>query len=176
MKNTVVIYKSISGFTKKYAEWIAQELNGDLFTLADIDQNIFKNYNTIIFGGSLHMVGILGVDIIKRNLQGSLKNKKVIVFATGASPFSDDIQLEVMNKNFTDYEKKLLKFYYFRGGFNFSRLDLFNKFLMTLLKWKLMFIKHKTAEEKGMLAAYERPFDSTKKENLKELIDHARNE
>jgi hypothetical protein len=37
-------------------------------------------------------------------------------------------------------------------------------------------LKNKTAEEKGMLAAYERPFDSTKKENLKGLVDHARNE
>ena len=173
---TLVIYKSISGFTKKYAEWIAEELNGDLFALEDIDQSIFQDYNTIIFGGSLHMVGILGVDIIKKNLNTSLKNKKVIVFATGASPYADDIQVEVANKNFSNHEKKHLRFYYFRGGFDFSKLDLLNKFLMTLLKWKLMFIKNKTAEEKGMLAAYERPFDSTKKENLKGLVDHARNE
>lgn len=176
MNKTIVLYKSISGFTKKYAEWIAQELNADLFPLSDVDQNIFQNYETIIFGGSLHMVGILGVDIIKKNLETSLKNKKIIVFATGASPYSDDVQLEVVNKNFTDHEKAAIKFYYFRGGFDFSKLDLFNKFLMTLLKWKLIFIKNKTSEEIGMLAAYDRPFDSTKKENLKGLLDYARNE
>jgi flavodoxin len=170
----LIIFKSISGFTKKYAEWIAEELDADLLPLDAIDQTIFKNYDTIIFGGSLHMVGILGVDIIKRNLDTTLKNKKVIVFATGASPYSDDVQQEVTNKNFTEREKGLIKLYYYRGGFDFSKLDFFNKFLMTLLKWKLMFIKNKTAEESGMLAAYERPFDSCKKENLKGLLEHAR--
>lgn len=177
MKTTIVLYKSISGFTKKYAEWIAQELNADLFPLADVDPIIFNNYDQIIFGGSIHMVGILGIDIIKKNLDNtSLKNKKIIVFATGASPYTDDVQQEVVNKNFTDHEKKLIKFYYFRGGFDFSKLDYYNKFLMTLLKWKLMFIKNKTAEERGMLDAYKRPFDSTKKENLKGLLDHARSD
>ena len=34
---TVVVYKSISGFTKKYAEWIAHELRADLLGAKKID-------------------------------------------------------------------------------------------------------------------------------------------
>lgn len=33
MMKIVVVYKSISGFTKKYAEWIAEELEADLLRL-----------------------------------------------------------------------------------------------------------------------------------------------
>jgi hypothetical protein len=45
--NTIVLYKSISGFTKKYAEWIAEELNADLYPIADVNQNTFSRYDTI---------------------------------------------------------------------------------------------------------------------------------
>jgi len=34
--NTVVVYKSISSFTKKYAEWISEELRADLLRLEKI--------------------------------------------------------------------------------------------------------------------------------------------
>jgi len=41
---TVVVYKSISGFTKKYAEWIAEELDADLFRIEKIDIDILLKY------------------------------------------------------------------------------------------------------------------------------------
>ena len=65
---TVVVYKSISGFTKKYAEWIAEELEADLFRKEKINIAILLKYDIIIYGGSLHAVGISGVSIIKNNL------------------------------------------------------------------------------------------------------------
>jgi len=92
---TVVVYKSISGFTKKYAEWIAEE-------------------------------------------------------------------------------QKQIQFYYFRGGFDFNKLNLINKILMTLFKWKIQLKRHKTPDEKGMLAAYSKPMDFTKKENIKGLVEYVR--
>lgn len=64
---TVVVYKSISGFTKKYAEWIAEELETDLLRLEKNDIDILLKYDIIIYGGCLHAVGISGVNIIKNN-------------------------------------------------------------------------------------------------------------
>jgi len=54
----LVLYKSISGFTKKYAFWIAHELKADIFPIIKIKQIILTDYDIIIFGGSLHAVGI----------------------------------------------------------------------------------------------------------------------
>ena len=33
---TVVIYKSRTGFTKKYAEWISEELSADIFDVSKV--------------------------------------------------------------------------------------------------------------------------------------------
>ena len=170
---TIVVYKSISGFTKKYAEWIAEELEADLFRVEKIDIDILLKYEIIIYGGSLHAVGISGVKIIKNNLN-KLRDKNIIIFTTGASLPNESIVSEVKDSNFSVEEQKQIQFYYFRGGFDFNKLNLINKILMTLLKWKIKLKRDKAPDEKGMLAAYSKPMDFTKKENIKELLEFVR--
>jgi menaquinone-dependent protoporphyrinogen IX oxidase len=168
---TVVVYKSITGFTKKYAEWIAEELGADIFRYEEINIDKLLEYDTIIYGGSLHAAGITGVKLIKKNL-GQLNDKNIIIFVTGASPSKEELINEIKKKNFKDEEQKNIKLFYFRGGFDFNKLNFTNKIIMTLFKWKLQSSRNKTPDEKGMLAAYEHPMDFTKKENIKELINY----
>ena len=170
---TVVLYKSISGFTRTYAEWVAEELQADIFGVERVTDSVFESFDVIVFGGSLHAVGINGVDILKKNF-AKLLGKKVVVFAVGASPEKEGIPAEVLNKNFSEEQQKHIKFFYLRGGFNFSKLDFPNKILMTLFKWRLKTKREKTSDEEGMLEAYDQPLDCTKKENLKALIEYVR--
>lgn len=173
MKKIVVIYQSISGFTKKYAEWISQDLNAETFSAKKFKASSLTEYEVIIFGGSLHAVGITGVNLIKKNLD-KLKAKKLIVFATGASPSNDKIPKEILDKNFTPEQQKLIRFFYLRGGFDFNKLDLFHKIMMTMFKLMIQSKKNHTPDEKGMLAAYSNPVDFTNKASIKELVDYAR--
>ena len=169
---TVVIYKSISGFTKKYAEWIAEELKADLLEYKNTNIDQLRIYDLIIFGGSLHAAGINGVNIIKKNLH-ILTDKKIIIFTTGASPQREEIFDEIKQNNFTPEEQEKIQFYYFRGGFDYNKLNLPNKILMTLFKWKIQHNRNKSPDEIGMLAAYENPMDFTKKENIDKLLKYA---
>lgn len=167
----IVVYKSKTGFTRKYAEWIAEDLSADIFEVSKVNIDMLTQYDTIIYGGSLYAVGIIGVKLITRNIN-KLKDKKVVVFATGASPSRDEVIREVADKNFTPEEQKYIKFFYLRGGFNYSKLNVFDKFLMTLLKWK---IKNKKQEELsndeiGMLSVYDKPVDYTVRKNVESII------
>ena len=177
MARALVLYRSTSGFTKKYAEWIAQDLNADLFETKDFDQARFSEYDLIIFGGSLHAVGINGVKIVKENLP-RLTGKKLVVFAVGASPPRESIPVEVVNKNFTAEQQKSIKFFYLRGGFDYSKLDWPNKVLMTLMRVKLSLKKkeNRTPDEIGMLAAFSKPIDCTRKENIADILSYARSD
>ncbi|MDR3596583.1 flavodoxin domain-containing protein [Clostridium sp.] len=171
---TVVIYKSKTGFTRKYAEWIAEELSADIFEASKVKINTLNKYDTIIYGGSLYAVGIIGVRLIKKNIN-KLKDKKLVVFATGASPSRDNVISEVIDKNFTVDEQKDIKFFYLRGGFNYNKLNPFDKFLMKLLKWKIKNKKQEelSADEIGMLAIYDKPVDFTDKNNIYKIITYA---
>ena len=168
MPRIIVIYRSVSGFTKKYAQWIAGELTADFCDARKMDVTKLLGYDIIIFGGSLHAVGINGVGIIKDNLS-LFVDKKVVVFAVGASPPSEGIVEEVTKRNFPDQPANL-KLFYLRGGFDYDKLDSKNKVLMTLFKAKLKAKKDRTANEEGMLAAYDTPLDCTSRENVSELV------
>lgn len=172
---TVVLYRSKSGFAKKYAEWIAEALSADIFEASKVTSNIFAGYDTVIYGGGLYAVGINGVKLITNNLD-KLEGKKIVVFASGASPFREESLTEVKNRNFSAEQQKKIQFFYLRGGFNYHKLTVIDKILMTLLKLK---IKHKikkkielTADEKGMYAAFEKPVDFTNKDKINELISY----
>lgn len=172
---TLIVYWSKTGFVKKYAEWLAEELKADVISGKKIKKEELNKYDSFIFGGSLYAVGINGVDFIKKNLK-ELEAKKTAVFATGASPARYDIIEEIKNKNFSPEEQKYFKFFYLRGGFDYSKLGFKDKALMRMMKWKLSSKKKKgeqmTAEEEGMLAAYDNPVDFTDRDNIKEILSY----
>lgn len=169
---TIVIYKSKTGFTKQYAEWISHKLSADIFQISKVNINMLSAYDTIIYGGSLYAVGIIGVKFITSNLD-KLKDKKLIIFATGASPARTEIIAEIKNKNFTQDQQKHIHFFYFRGGFDYHKLNLFDKLLMSLLKMKIKSKKELTPDDKGMLAIYDKPTDFSKEKYIDELVKYA---
>jgi menaquinone-dependent protoporphyrinogen IX oxidase len=173
MPKSIVVYRSISGYTRRYAQWIAEELGADLFDSRQVDPGKLPQYDLVVFGGSLHAVGINGAKIIKANLS-LLAGKKVVVFAVGASPPRPEIPDEVKTRNFTiEQQKSISAFFYLRGGFNYNKLNFTNKVLMSLMKVKLRLKRKRTPDEIGMLAAYAKPMDFAKKENIKPLINYA---
>ncbi len=59
-----------------------------------------------------------------------------------------------------------------RGGFDYNRLNRIDRFAMRLLHLKLKWtpVKKRTGDARGMLAAYEKPVDFTRKRNLRPLL------
>ena len=47
---TIIIYNSQTGFTKRYAQWIAEETGADCLALSDAKKTDFTEYEAIIFG------------------------------------------------------------------------------------------------------------------------------
>lgn len=113
-----------------------------------------------------------GIKIIKKNLH-RLSDKRIIIFAVGASPPTKEVLDVIKNKNFSPEEQKKIQFYYLRGGFDYDKLDLKNKILMKLLQIRLKLKRNRTPDDKGMLAAYSKPMDFTKKEKIKKIVDYA---
>ena len=167
MKRILVGYKSISGFTKTYADWIAQTLGADLLSAKQITPKLLRTYDIIIYGGSLHASGIAGLKCLPLD---KLADKTIIVFCTGASPKTGAL-VELLRKENLPVQSQIPLFY-MRGGFDFSKLDFWNKILMRLFKLKLRMMRKKTSDATGMLAAYEKPLNAVKKQNIDELVSY----
>ena len=173
-KKVIVVYCSKTGFTKKYAEWIAEEIDSDLIEASKLRINDLIKYETIVYGGALYAKGINGLKLFLKKIE-EMKDKKLIVFFLGATPLHEGIKEEVINSNFSKEQQESIKFFMLRGGFNFNCLNIMDKFAMFLLKLKLETKKNLTPDEKGMLSSYSRPIDFTDKKYIIPIVNEIRN-
>jgi menaquinone-dependent protoporphyrinogen IX oxidase len=169
----LVAYKSISGFTKRYAEWISDALGAGCVSLDRLEGCKIEDYDVLVFGGSLHAVGINGYAKFKSYIP-RMGSDKIIIFAVGASPYKPGLEQEIKLANFKDPNEQNIPLFYLRGGFDYSKLDFANKILMRLLQWKLMLKKNKTPDERGMLMAYSKPLDAAKQERIAPIVEYVK--
>ena len=166
---TIVAYKSKSGYTKTYAEWIAHELDCDIKENAELSD--ITGYDTIIYGGGMYAGGFNGIKLITKNLD-KLSEKKIALFAVGSNPGREHDMQPFWNKVLTAEQQKNIGHFYLRGGFDFSKLTSGDKILMKMLKVRLQKLKERTEDEQGMLDAYVTPVDFRNKENIRPLLDY----
>lgn len=165
---TIVAYRSKSGYTKKYAQWIAEELGCDI--REDPELSDIAGYDTIIYGGGMYAGGFNGVKLITRN-PDKLSGKKIALFAVGSNPGREHEMKPFWDRILTAEQQKTIGHFYLRGGFDFDKLTASDKILMKMLKVRLLNKKERTEDEQGMLDAYDTPVDFSNKENIRPLIE-----
>lgn len=170
LKKVAVVYRSKSGFTQKYAEWIANAAEADLLVGNKTKAKDLMKYETIVLGGGLYAGGINGLKLITNNYS-TLKHKKLVVFCLGATPVTGKIIDEVRNNNLSTEHQQTIKFFMLRGGFDYNKLTPINKMLMSLLKMKLKRKKELTADERGMLQSYSNPLDFTNEKSIEPILE-----
>ncbi|WP_304341177.1 flavodoxin domain-containing protein [Metaclostridioides mangenotii] len=175
MEKIAVVYETRYGSTKKYAQWIAQDLGCTLIEKKDATVEKLKIFDTIIYGGWLHAGNIKGFKVISKDID-KLKDKNIVVFSVGCSTGERDEDIKTIEEmNFKDLQD--IKHFYLRGAFNYKNLNMIDKVMMNILKIKLKGIKEGDRDEdiKGMLDAYINPMDFTNKDNVRSLVSYVRN-
>lgn len=169
---TVVVYQSKTGFTKKYAEWIAQEL-GCLAIPDSKEMKELSNYQTILYGGGIMAGKISGFESFKNKVK--LQEQKLIVFTTGAtSDKAIEVIEQIKKNNLSEEEQKKIPFFYYEGGIDYEAMSFMNRFILKQLYKMLNKKKEKTAEEKGMEEAISKSFDHTDRIHICDLIKVAK--
>lgn len=166
MNKILVIYKSKTGFTKKYAEWIAQERACDLVPYEKRKSIDLNAYETIVFGGGFHAGIISGLKWFKENLE-ALSGKNVIVFATGASPAATQETQMALRQNFTEQEWQRVKAFYLQSGLCYEKMGRADKLMMAVFRKML----EKTEGDSEMKKMIRQSYDVSRKEQLLPLLE-----
>lgn len=172
-RKIVVVYESKSGHTKQYAEWISEELNADLFEARAATVELLQDYDLIIYGGRLYIIGIDGVKLITKN-EAKLKDKHIVVWATGANPGRPEELESVWKKNFTLEQLARIKTFYLRGGFDYSKLSFKDKAFMQMMKLNIKRTRHRSQDQEELLQAFKTPVNFVAKENIQPLLAYVR--
>ena len=90
----IIICNSKTGFTKRHADWIGEELNCTVLPYKDFTKTTIKSNDIIIFCSRIHAGKIEYLDKIKPHFNNHLEEHFIVV-ATRATPAA---AVDVVNK------------------------------------------------------------------------------
>lgn len=173
--NTIVIYKTKYGATKKYAEWIAEELTCEAVDAKKITVDDIMKYDTIIYGGGLYAEIINGVHVLTKNMD-KLKDKRIAVYTTGITPIDcrDYYDKMVIEKNFKEGVPENVRVFNYLGKMVIDELSLVHKTALKTLKKIMSGKENPTEMEKLLVELCDADGDFCDKEAIGELIEYVR--
>lgn len=155
---TIVIYNSQTGFTKRYAEWIAEKSGADCYELSEAKKKRLDSYDAIIYGGWACAGGISKLSWFKGNIN-KWKGKKLIAFCVGGSPLENPEIEPALKKNFSEEEMNNVNVFYCPGGFNYEKMSITSKLMMKMFIKTLKAKKDKTEEDEVMIKMISSSYD-----------------
>lgn len=129
MKKVLVLYKSKTGFSKRYAEWIAEDLMCDCRSIKGVKLEDLNDYGLVIYGAGVYAGMLAGAGKIKNWIKKS-PEKTWVVFATGATPPKEGYEELIFKTNFRKGESRPAHFYYFLSGIDYEKMSLLDHLLM----------------------------------------------
>lgn len=169
--NGVILYQSKYGATQKYAMWLSEETGFSLIETKKARIESVQKYDTIILGGGIYASGIAGLSFLRKNID-VLLNKKIIVFAVGASPYDEAAFSEVVHRNMKDKLANVPCFYC-RGAWDMDSMTIIDRNLCKMLRKT---VEKKPPEElenweKALVAAGNASCDWTDKKFIKPILN-----
>lgn len=155
---TIVVYNSQTGFTKRYAQWIAEAAGAECVDLEIAKKRSLDGYDAILFGGWACAGGISKLKWFKSHME-NWRGKKLIVYCVGGSPAESPDIPRALRNNFSDAQWEQVKVFYLPGGFNYEQMPSVSKMMMKVFLKTLKAKKDKTEEEKVMVEMISHSYD-----------------
>jgi len=182
MSKTLVLHYSIYGTTKKYAEWIAGDLGGDLCAIADFNKGSLVNYDVIVIGSSLYAGKIRGLDILVKNYE-VLRGKKLVVFTCGLADYSKEEHRNTIAKRIKEtIPENIMKdisLFFLRGGIDYGKISRKHRIMMAMLNMILVSKVKKDGanasdEDRGFVETYGKTADFMDKNSISDIVAYCK--
>lgn len=167
---TIVIYNSQTGFTKRYAQWIAEATDADCLELSTAKKKDLTRYEAIIFGGWACAGSISKISWFKSNMD-KWTDKKLIAFCVGGSPIDIPEIEPALKKNFKESELKKVNIFYCPGGFNYEKMSIPSKLMMKMFIKTLKAKRDKTEAELEMIKIISASYDISDKKYIEPILE-----
>lgn len=167
---TIVIYNSQTGFTKRYAEWIAEAAGAECADLKTAEKQELSAYDAIVFGSWACAGGVSKLSWFK-NAVRRLEGKKLIAYCVGASPMESPEVEKSLEKNFKAPGFEGVSAFYCPGGLNYEIMPAPSKFAMNMLIKVLSAKKEKTDEDREMIKMISSSYDISDKKYIEPILE-----
>lgn len=170
----LVVYTSQTGFTKRYAIWLANRLKADVLELDEAKKkqdHYFDAYEAIIYGGWA-MAGSVVKSKWFFDRAVNWKEKRLAIFCVGASPM-DNPEVEEALKNMVPQEQKeYIKGFYCQGGLDYDKMNFASKMAMKAFVAALRKKKNPTDMERDMVQWMDHSYDISDEKYIEPIVEY----
>lgn len=159
--NAMVVYESNTGFTKQYAQWIAQALGCSSQSLKAVSAQELSGVDTVIFGGWIMGNNIMGLDKMKKLAAPT------VIFAVGASEQGEETEAAIRGQS----QLGDADFYYFQGGFRFDQLGFIQRNMLKMVKKAAAKKENPTQQDRYMAEVLGTSYDCADQSQIQPLVD-----
>lgn len=167
MNDTIIIYRSKTGFSRRYAQWLAEELACQALDYRERSRLRLAEYGAIILVGGLYAGQMAGLGWLKKQLP-RLQGKRVAALAVGCAPMDTPDLPQSMEKLFGPTPE--IRGFYCQGGLDYQHMGAVDRAMMAALRAAL----RRKKDAQAMLEGISHSFDGARRENLSEILDWAR--
>lgn len=172
MSSGIILYQSKYGATKKYVDWLKERTGYDCVETKKAKIDFVQKYDAIVLGGGVYASGIAGLHFLKKNIS-SLSDKKIAVFAVGASPYDEKAILQIKELHFKD-SLGAVPLFYCRGALDEGKMTFGDR---TLCKMLQKVVAKQNSEEyepwqKALMCAVGQKCDWTDRNYLEPLLKY----
>ena len=159
MDRTIIIYSSKTGFSRRYAQWLAEDLGCQTIPFRDRKTIRLEEYDTILLFGGLYAGQMSGLKWLKKRLP-ALSGKRIAAVPVGGAPMGNPGLPESMEKLLGDALQ--IQGFYCQGGLDYEHMGAVDRAMMSALRSVLK----KQPDKKEMLEIISHSFDGARREYL----------
>ena len=169
--NTIIIYGSRYGSTKRYTERLAEITGLEAVFFKDAER--VADYDRIIYLGALCAGGVMG---LKKTVNSLSPDQELIVATVGLADPTDAENVGHIRNGLkkqvpaSRYDES--RIFHLRGAIDYSKLGLKHRIMMKLLYSKVMKIPEaeRNAEVRALIATYGKQVDFVDFDTLEPLV------
>ena len=169
---TLVVYTSQTGFTKRYAQWIAERTGADLFDLKDVQNengSLFNRYDAIVYAGWC-VCGKVAKSNWFFEKAANWKGKNLAIVSVGAALNGSKEAEMALNKILNDEQKTYIKAFYCQGGINYEKMNLASRLTMKAYAGSLK--KSKDERLRDMGAMVDHSYDASDIKFIEPIVQY----
>ncbi len=168
---TIVIYNSQTGFTKRYAQWIAEATDARCAEYKEAKKMDLSGFDTIVYGGWAMAGSITKVKWFLKN-KSKWEGKKLVAFCVGASPVENPELDEFLAKITEDEDFKGIRLFYLPGGLDYEKMSGASRTMMKMFVKMLDSKKDKTEADLMQIKMLSSSYDIADKKYIEPIVEY----
>lgn len=167
MKDIAIVYSSKCGHTKRYADWLKEDIDADVIALTSFTPGRMASYRLIIFACGVYGDKLSIMDFVKKNITNIPMQKTMVMAVSWYTNDSEEARQKLIADNYPDqFKHNNVPLFVINSGIDKKLISPTDKVKLVAAKAMIDKKDGRTSDDINTLAIIKGYADQTSKDNL----------